>query len=477
MKRRRFLAPSERFMGSWKQFLSVMLPVLFGICGVQASIIDSTWVGGENGTWEQASNWNPSIVPNNTSTNSFNVTIGEENSYVEIGLEQGRTVNQIICYGEVELSKWTIDWILLTLTGTNGITNYGSLEVEGMAIQGNIINHGGLDLDDLEIEGNVTNKSGAYFFGVDVELENGDIVNEAGAKIESDGDGAIWVEDGSVYNRGDMLLAPGGAIWVRNEFQNDGTIALYDGACSGDTLFLNDSNGVIEGYGMIHAEDAIINKGLIRSVGGGLNLLGRSTYGSTYEGWPAQGSVANTGTLTNSCGTTLTVMMDVPDFVNAGTLLVRSNGAIVFDNSNLRNEASGTILLRGGSLEANCITNAQGAQFNGLGSISADLAVESNSRVHFTGPSVIYGDVTISAGATLQISDGQTLITGQTTNNGTIHLLGGTVVFQGGYTGEGQIINEAGADRNHFDVNADGIENIKDLAVFAENWLWKASWY
>jgi len=224
---------------------------------------------------------------------------------------------------------------------------------------------------------------------------------------------------------------------------------------------------------MIHAEDVILNKGLIRSVGGGLNLHGRSTYGA----WPAQGYVANTGTLANSSGTTLTVMADVPDFNNTGTILVRSNGAIVFDNSNLRNEPSGTILLRGGSLEASRITNAQGAQFNGLGSISADLAVESNSSVHFTGPSVIYGDVTISAGATLQISDGQTLITGRTTNNGTIHLIGGTIIFQGGYTGDGQIINEAGADRNHFDVNADGIENIKDLAVFAENWLWTASWY
>lgn len=117
---------------------------------------------------------------------------------------------------------------------------------------------------------------------------------------------------------------------------------------------------------MIHAEDVILNKGLIRSVGGGLELHGRSTYGA----WPAQGYVANTGTLANSSGTTLTVMADVPDFNNTGTILVRSNGDHLL-TSNLRNEPSGTILLRGGGLEASRITNAQGNQFNGLGSISA----------------------------------------------------------------------------------------------------------
>jgi len=27
---------------------------------------------------------------------------------------------------------------------------------------------------------------------------------------------------------------------------------------------------------------------------------------------------------------------------------------------------------------------------------------------------------------------------------------------------------------NHFDINADGIENLKDFAEFAQNWLWQA---
>ncbi|GAH31569.1 unnamed protein product, partial [marine sediment metagenome] len=105
------------------------------------------------------------------------------------------------------------------------------------------------------------------------------------------------------------------------------------------------------------------------------------------------------------------------------------------------------------------------------------LVLESTASIEITGPTNIVGDVTVEAGATLEIRDGQTLITGQTVNNGTIKLIGGTVIFQGGYSGGGTMPVTAGTDRNHFDVNSDGIEDFKDFASFAESWLWQASWY
>ncbi len=97
--------------------------------------------------------------------------------------------------------------------------------------------------------------------------------------------------------------------------------------------------------------------------------------------------------------------------------------------------------------------------------------------ISLTGPTNIIGGVTVSAGAILRISNGQTLITGQTVNNSTIELIGGTVIFQGGYSGAGTIPVTAGTDRNHFDVNSDGIEDFKDFASFANSWLWQESWY
>jgi hypothetical protein len=55
---------------------------------------------------------------------------------------------------------------------------------------------------------------------------------------------------------------------------------------------------------------------------------------------------------------------------------------------------------------------------------------------------------------------------------------GGTVIFQGGCDcNDCNIINEAGLDRNHFDINADGAVRLDDFASFAQSWLWQASWY
>jgi uncharacterized surface protein with fasciclin (FAS1) repeats len=47
--------------------------------------------------------------------------------------------------------------------------------------------------------------------------------------------------------------------------------------------------------------------------------------------------------------------------------------------------------------------------------------------------------VEIDENGTLEISDGRTLITGYTTNNGVIHVVNGDVIFQGGYSGNGVV--------------------------------------
>ena len=172
----------------------------------------------------------------------------------------------------------------------------------------------------------------------------------------------------------------------------------------------------------------------------------------------------------------------IQDINNSGTIEINGGGAVVFD-CNFTNEPSGIIKLLGGTFAATNIAQKEGATFEGFGGITGDVIIEPNSVsepnsiIKLTGPTNIIGDVTVLAGAILRISDGQTLITGQTVNNGSIELIGGTVIFQGGYSGSGTIPGTAGTDRNHLDVNSDGIEDFKDFASFAENWLWKASWY
>jgi hypothetical protein len=138
----------------------------------------------------------------------------------------------------------------------------------------------------------------------------------------------------------------------------------------------------------------------------------------------------------------------------------------------------GTIELLGGTLSAGHITQTADANLTGFGSILGDIDIETGGSVSLRGATNIIGDVNIPATAELQISDGQTLITGFTSCEGTIKLNGGTVIFQGGSDCENcDIINTPGDDRSVLDFNKDGTQDIQDFAIFADNWLWKASWY
>jgi hypothetical protein len=245
---------------------------------------------------------------------------------------------------------------------------------------------------------------------------------------------------------------------------NTGQINIYGGACEAyDGILDNNDTGLINGFGVIYAEQLLRNKGQIYAYGGSLAIA-------------CDGPLTNTGVLGNKPLSSLHIK-PAEDVNNFRTIEVHAGGGVAFD-CNLINEPNATISLLGGTLAATSITQAADANFIGFGGITGDILIDPNGIIELTGPTNIVGDVNIPAGATLEISDGQTLIIGHTTCDGTIHLIGGTVVFQGGCDCEDcNIINEAGIDRNHFDLNADGIEDFKDFAYFAETWLWQASWY
>ena len=420
----------------------------------QAAVIDSNWVGGESGTWGQASNWLPATVPDNN-LDTFAVTIDAGGGEVEVGLQEDRTMDQLDCYGEVKLEKWTSGWVELTIY--NGLTN-----------------HGELDIGDLNIRGNITNAAGATLslYGGDKSINDGNVYNQAGAMIEvSD---KLIVFDGNIDNAGVIMLVPGSFLETKHTLRNVGQINVFGGACGAFEIFDNNSTGTITGFGTLYGgADSFRNNGKIYAFGGSLAI---GSFGPT---------IINSGLLSNLPASSLQITYVTGQggsVNNEGTIETNAGGGVTFD-CNLVNEPNGTIELLGGNLAATTITQKAGATFEGFGGITGDVIIEPNSPsepnsiIRLTGPTNVVGDVSVDSGATLEISDGQTLITGHTTNNGTIHLIGGTVIFQGGYSGSGNIINEAGTDRNHFDLNADGIEDFKDFAYFAETWLWRASWY
>jgi len=404
-----------------------------------AATINSSWIGGTSGDWETASNWNPAIVPEN-GANTFIVTIDGAGGWSLVGLTQNHTITKLYCLGEVDLVSGS--WYNMNLTVLDGLTSNGDVGI-----------------DELDITGNVSNDTGGYLkFGEHLNIY-GNLYNQSGASIEVFPHD-IDVESGEVYNDGLIICSGISAIGETPHFHNNGQIQLYGGGANG-AIFDNNSAGMIKGWGTVSG-DQLHNKGEICAYGGSLAV-------------GVVGAILNTGTLKNIPLSSLHLKAG-EDVNNFGTIEVNAGGGVAFD-CNLVNEPNGVINLRGGTLAATTLTQKAGATFEGFGTISGNVNIATDGLISLTGPTNVIGDVTVSAGATLRISDGQTLITGQTVNNGAIELVGGTVIFQGGYSGGGTIPVTAGIDRNHFDVNSDGIEDFKDFAGFAESWLWQASWY
>ncbi len=445
---------------SKKVLILTAIVLVFAVSNLQAEQISVSWDGGGDGhSWSDANNWDPNIMPDG----DFDVTINGGDGGVDIGLQQNRTINRLDCYGKVELQRWTSNWVALTLIDANGLINHGDLEIhdDRFQVNGNINNYGHMEVDSLEISGNVINATGAEFYFAQGVIY-GNLYNTAGADMQVDDN--VDLREGEVQNNGYMLITPSGEMWAQDGFRNSGEILMYLAECSTNGVFDNDSNGLIEGAAAIHSNQAIQNRGTIYALGGGLVLH-------------SYGSVTNTGILGNRAGSTLHIMPSICDVNNQGTIEVNADGSVTAD-CNLVNDTNGVIELRGGTLAATTITQTADANFTGFGGITGNVVIDPNGVIQLTGPTNIIGDVNIPAGATLEIGDGQTLITGHTTCDGTIHLIGGTVIFQGGCDcNDCTITHEAGADRNHFDINADGIEDFKDFATFANTWLWQATWY
>ncbi len=410
--------------------------------GVQ---ISSSWDGGGDGhSWADPYNWNPNVVPDNNATNTYAVTINA-GGHIWLGLQQSRTIDRLDCYGEFELHKWTSNQVVLTLVDPSGLINHGYLVIVRLWIDGNVTNTAGetLELEDTEIEG--------------------DLYNQAGATIEVFEVSDEVCIDGTVENAGSMTITPVSKLNIEGgTLHNTGQINIYGGSCSVyDGIIDNNDTGLIKGFGILYTDQLLRNKGQIYAYGGSFAVL-------------SEGSFLNTGVLCNKPSASLYVKPE-EDVNNNGTIEINAGGGITFD-CNLVNDTNGVIELLNGTLAATTITQTADANFSGFGAITGDVVTDPNGIIELTGTTNIVGDVNISPNATLQISDGATLITGQTICNGTIHIKGGYLIPQGGLSGGCNIIWEPGLFTNPADFNLDGEVNFGDFAYFAETWLWQTSW-
>jgi len=422
-----------------------------------AATINSTWVGGEQGMWETASNWNPAIVPNNNGTDTFNVTIAAVitgDNERSIGLTQSHPINCIDCNvtgGDFYLRNWTSDWIELRLDKPKGLTNYGHLEIE-----------------EIDICGDVNNAAGAYLWLSESDVR-GNFYNDSNGIVNIEYECDI---DRNFENAGTMYLwGPDVEFWVEDTLHNIGQIKLFAADCGANKI-INSSSGVIRGWGSLGTEDEgelLQNEGLICASGGSLLIVTENN------------AISNNGILRSEPGCFLHVKPlflepSQADVNNTGKIEVKGGGCVTF-YCNLSNQPNGEVELFGGNIAATTITQTADANFAGFGTITGDVVIEPNGLIQLTGPTNIVGDVEIRENATLEISDGTTLITGQTTCNGTIHLKGGRIIPQSGLSGDCNIIWEPGLYTNIADFNLDGQVNFKDFADFTDTWLWQTAWY
>lgn len=432
---------------------------------IQGAVINSSWIGGTENEWSQPENWDPNIIPDNDA-NTFNVTIDPAGDFADVGLTQSRVINRLDCYGEVELSSWTLGWISLTLTDSNGITNYGELDIdEGFEIIGNITNSDScrMELWNVEIVGNILNEPNAFMeVGGQEVLIEGDFTNNGWLFVSPECT-FFGVEEGSFTNNG--------VFHIQNSiFEVDET----------DSNFVNTETASVIGSGTIFTENSFVNNGKLNPSAGCLKIQVHREFNNN-----------DTGEILTTPGSSLYIanaFLDQPETaLNRGSIVINPESSVVFRKSGMFDAVipedypltnKGTIELLGGTLSAGHITQTADANLTGFGSILGDIDIETGGSVSLRGATNIIGDVNIPATAELQISDGQTLITGFTSCEGTIKLNGGTVIFQGGSDCENcDIINTPGDDRSVLDFNKDGTQDIQDFAIFADNWLWKASWY
>jgi hypothetical protein len=338
---------------------------------------------------------------------------------LEVTLRENRTIDHLDVYGEVQLQRRVranledivlaieedLDLTLTVISPGNGLTNHGFLDCE------------------VVIRGDVVNESGSCL-GSDVDIYGGSLRNAANARLE--GDDNTDVHDGDIYNYGVAVYdGPDSGLWAAYKLQNYGLIQMYGATCGCDDAVTNEKEGVIKGFGIVDSPQLISNAGLIQSLGGCMILR---SFPDFDEEPSTSDEFVNTGTIINSPGANVTVMVSTQNSKNNGTLIVNAVGSIVFD-CNLVNEPNAVIKLLGGTLAATTITQKSGATFKGFGGITGNVVIDPNAIIELTGPTNIVGDLTIGEGATLDISDGTVLITGLTTcNGGTIKTYHGTII-------------------------------------------------
>jgi hypothetical protein len=283
----------------------------------------------------------------------------------------------------------------LTLTGTGGLQNFGSVTQAGtttLSTTGVNANFGNFDLASggrLHLNGATFSNAGAFNLNGGLLTGTGTFDNTFGGLVY--GRGTI---SAPFSNSGGTVALTTGSTAILNAFSNAGSIQLGGVAASltGGTI---SNTGTIEGIGSV--ANAITNQGSIEGRNGTLTL---------------------SGTLTNTVDGTLAA-------TNGGKLLVLGT----FGNN------QGIINLSGGTFDTNNKTLVNNGQISGYGTFRTGGLTNNSKMVLAGGTATVNGAFTNNS--VLEVSHAPAVFTGAVVNNGVFKTTGTTVTFVGSYTENG----------------------------------------
>jgi hypothetical protein len=396
---------------------TIILILLIAAAGIAQ--VKYTWTGG-SGSWQTASNWNPSGVPGIADTAVINSgTLTNDQSVTVAGLFQnGGTINGT---GNISITANFI-WG----SGIHGGTGTTTISSSGI---GELAQVFGKTLSrTLTIEGSLTiTGAGGLTFSTGAQ-----IINNGTMDVQTNT--SVGNTSGSIVNNGTFIRSTStGSATIASPFANNGTISVQTGTLvssstltgsgtfniSPSTVFnINSGTSTIGG-------NTITGGGIFDVTAGTLNFSGNDVVVANGTTFKQLGAIGGDGNLLINGN----FIWEAGTHGGTGTTTISSSGigelAQVFGKTLSRTltiEGSLTITGVGG------LTFSTGAQIINNGTMD----VQTNTSVGNTSGSIVNNGTFIRSTST-----GSATIASPFANNGTISVQTGTLVSSSTLTGSG----------------------------------------
>ncbi len=319
---------------------------------------DIHWINTSSGSFENAANWSPAVVPG-PADNAYIDAVG---TYT-VTMNASHTVNSI--FVGVAGGTQTLDLAVgttLTVNAPSTIAANGVLTLDGNLLTG---------LGSLDINGVMNWATGSVGGVAALNVNNGATLNLNGGVTKTLADRLLTINSGGAVNwtGGNFQLATGGAI------SNSGTFVI-----STDALFQNAGGG-----------------GSFTNNGTGI-LRKNTTSGTTQV---SNTLIANNGTLDIQTGT-----FDLATLNNAGSVAI-NGGAVLLVNSDVATFSSGSAVSGAGALQITAAQLTINANLN-FPKLQIDGGTADGTGT-FTCDNLAWGGGILSGSGTTQILGTQTM--------------------------------------------------------------------